>query len=226
MHGLILFDLDGTIVDTARDLVAAVNFLRTRAGLEAMPFSHLREFAGKGARGLIREALHIEKEDPRYPELEKTFLDHYQSHATATSRVFDGIEALIVALTEAGYGWGIVTNKKYYLAKPIVDTFFSHLPAPRTLTGGDTTAHLKPHPDSLLHAMKEAGYTPEQTVYVGDDARDMLAAHNAGVRGIVASWGYTGGAQAPLSWQADFIAKTPADILTAANQFLANSRND
>lgn len=222
MRGLILFDLDGTLIDTARDLVAAVNYLRRLDGLDEMSFLHLREFAGKGAGGLIREALGIEKDNPRYPELEKTFLDYYEHHSRSTSGLFDGISELITAITQKGLSWGIVTNKRYYLAKPIVDTFFSTLPAFCTLVGGDTTAHTKPHPDSLMHAMNEAGFTREETVYVGDDARDILAAHNAGIKGIVASWGYTGGALAPLSWNADYIARNPADILVAAQSFIVN----
>lgn len=219
MPGLVLFDLDGTLVDTAQDLVAAVNHLRTNAGLQPMPFSRLRDFSGKGARGLIREALQIEKEDSRYPALEKEFLRHYRENSTAHSNLFDGIKELITQLSSRGHTWGIVTNKAYELALPIVTEFFAGLPSPKVLIGGDTAGKRKPAPDGLLLAMKNTGFTPQNTIYVGDDIRDIQAAKAACCTAVAANWGYTGGDAAVRTWEADFVAQTPPDVLLATARF-------
>jgi len=217
-RGLVLFDLDGTLVDSAPDLCAAANFLRTGRGKEPLPFEALRNSAGKGARGLIGAALGVGPEDAGYQTLERAFLAHYVEHIADQTEPFPGVLAMLEELHALGFSWGVVTNKVMALAEPIVKRVFQAGPAPATLVAGDTTGKRKPNPTSLLYAMRSAGFECHETLYIGDEQRDIQAAQAAGMASIVASWGYALGWE---TWNANAIARFVSDIPNLALELLS-----
>ncbi|WP_238879498.1 HAD-IA family hydrolase [Achromobacter xylosoxidans] len=219
MSALILFDFDGTLADTAPDLAAAANQQRTRRGLEPLPYETLRPVASQGARGLLRVALGLKPGDDEYEPTRLQFLEDYAASSTVHSKLFPGIAALLADIRERGLSWGIVTNKVTYLTLPIVE----HLNLTRdsaVLVCGDTTAHAKPHPLPLQHAAREAGFATDRCVYVGDDLRDIQAAHAAGMPAVAAAYGYVGEDDDIISWEAETCANTPAELWSAIEPLL------
>lgn len=206
----ILFDLDGTLADTAPDLAAAVNRLRTDRGLAPTPYALLRPFASAGARGLIGTAFKLQPTDAGYEELRVAFLDIYEAELVRESRLFDGIHSLLAELAEMTVSWGIVTNKAARFTEPLIPKI--GLQQAACVISGDTTAHPKPHPAPLLEAARRLQLAPGECWYVGDDLRDIQAGQAAGMPTIAAAWGYCG-AMEPASWDADAIALTPLDLL-------------
>ncbi|MFJ3314468.1 HAD family hydrolase [Herbaspirillum huttiense] len=207
----ILFDLDGTLADTAPDLAAAANYLRQQRGLENAPYESLRPVASAGARGLIGAALGIHPGDAEYEDLRVLFLDRYQANMTTHSSLFDGIPELLAQLEARGIAWGIVTNK----AARFTDVLAPQIGLGHAgcIVSGDTTPHPKPHPAPLLEAAKRLGLPPEDCWYVGDDLRDIQAGRAANMPTIAAAWGYCGHSE-PAAWQADALLHAPLDILT------------
>ncbi|WYX19508.1 HAD-IA family hydrolase [Achromobacter xylosoxidans] len=219
MSALILFDFDGTLADTAPDLAAAASQQRTRRGLEPLPYETLRPVASQGARGLLRVALGLKPGDDEYEPTRLQFLEDYAASSTVHSKLFPGIEALLADIRQRGLSWGIVTNKVTYLTLPIVE----HLNLTRdsaVLVCGDTTAHAKPHPLPLQHAAREAGFATDRCVYVGDDLRDIQAAHAAGMPAVAAAYGYVGEDDDIISWEAETCANTPAELWSAIEPLL------
>ncbi|MFY3138743.1 HAD-IA family hydrolase [Achromobacter xylosoxidans] len=219
MSALILFDFDGTLADTAPDLAAAANQQRTRRGLEPLPYETLRPVASQGARGLLRVALGLKPGDDEYEPTRLQFLEDYAASSTVHSKLFPGIEALLADIRQRGLSWGIVTNKVTYLTLPIVE----HLNLTRdsaVLVCGDTTAHAKPHPLPLQHAAREAGFATDRCVYVGDDLRDIQAAHAAGMPAVAAAYGYVGEDDDIINWEAETCANTPAELWSAIQPLL------
>lgn len=216
----VLFDLDGTLVDSAPDLVAAVNSLRRDLGLPEIIYEALRGRAGHGIRGLVWSALRIRKEDPPFAGLSDAFLTHYEAHIHDGTHPFAGVEAMLTALTRRGIAWGIVTNKPERLAKIVVGNN-PVISGARCVIGWDTVGKMKPAPDSLILAMKTLGVMSSEVLYVGDDARDTLAAHNAGCRAAAALWGYTTGNTQPADWGSDFLLKSPAELLNLLSEPVA-----
>ena len=208
----ILFDLDGTLFDSAPDLVGAANRLRTRRGLPALPFEEVRTHAGRGARGLIEVTLGLTPDDEGYPAIQKEFLDDYQSHCCDDSHLFDEVDALLNGLEERKIPWGIVTNKHARFTTPIAEQTGMAKKA-RVIVCGDATGKLKPAPDNLLLALAKTGFKAEETLYVGDDSRDAQAARHAGMRFAAAAYGYLGLANDVTTWQADWILSSPLQIL-------------
>lgn len=206
----ILFDLDGTLADTAPDLAAAVNRLRTDRGLAPTPYPLLRPFASAGARGLIGAAFQLQPTDAGYEELRVAFLDIYEADLVKDSRLFDGVDRLLAELEEISLSWGIVTNKAARFTEPLVPRI--GLQQAACIISGDTTAHPKPHPAPLLEAANRLQLAPGDCWYVGDDLRDIQAGRAAGMPTIAAAWGYCGAVE-PASWGADAIALTPLDLL-------------
>lgn len=207
---LVLFDFDGTLADTAPDLAAAANLQRSYRGLEPLPYEALRPYASHGARGLLKAALDLDPGSEEYERTRQRFLHDYAQAMLVRTSLFAGIDALLDRMAEASMDWGIVTNKVESLALPIV----RHLglePRCRVTVGGDTTPHTKPHPEPLLHAARQAGFTPAQCLYVGDDERDILAGKAAGMATVAAGYGYCS-LDDPARWQADAIAHQPADL--------------
>lgn len=214
----ILFDLDGTLADTAPDLAAALNLLRSNAGLAPAPYALLRPTASAGARGLIGAAYGITPDDPAYEALRVAFLDHYAAALAVHSRLFDGVPHMLAGLSDAGLAWGIVTNKAARFTDQLVGPI--GLGAAGCVVSGDTTAHAKPHPAPLLEAARRLGLAPEQCWYVGDDRRDILAGQAAGMRTIACAWGYCGPVE-PQSWGADYLLDSPQALHATVRGVLA-----
>lgn len=206
----ILFDLDGTLADTAPDLAAAVNALRESQGLAPTPYEVLRPVASAGARGLIGAAFGLTPGDQGFDELRHAFLANYAAALAVQTRLFDGVEGLLQALQTKNVQWGIVTNKPARFTDPLVPLI--GLGHAGCIVSGDTTPHAKPHPAPLQEAAKRLALDPQECWYVGDDLRDIQAGHAAGMRTVAAGWGYCGHAE-PTTWNADMLAKTPLDIL-------------
>lgn len=207
----LLFDLDGTLADTAPDLAAAVNHLRTSRGMLPTPYEMLRPVASAGARGLIGVAFGMTPVDPDYDALRTDFLDRYAANIADNTTLFDGVTALLLHLQEQSLQWGIVTNKPARFTDALVPQIGLELAG--CVISGDTTAHAKPHPEPLLEAARRLNLAPEDCWYVGDDLRDIAAGKAAGMPTIAAAWGYCGNSE-PLTWNADAIVLHPLDLLT------------
>jgi 2-phosphoglycolate phosphatase len=217
----ILFDLDGTLADTAPDLAAAVNYLRTVRGLAPTPYELLRPTASAGARGMIGAAFGLVPGDAGYEELRLQWFDRYQSAMAVHSTLFDGIDALLSGLTGAGMAWGIVTNKPARFTDPLLPQI--GLAHAGCAISGDTTAHPKPHPAPLLEGARRLGLAPENCWYVGDDLRDIEAGRAAGMVTVACAWGYCGATE-PAAWGADYVLDTPADLLAVVLRIASEAR--
>lgn len=208
----VLFDLDGTLADTAGDLGGALNHLRMQRGLAPMPLDLLRPHASAGARGLIAVGLDIHPGHTEYESLREGFLDAYTQCLSDTTVLFDGVAELLDQLEEAGIKWGVVTNKPHRFTIPVMQGLRLDQRSQSTISG-DSTAHAKPHPLPLLTACEQIQALPAATLYVGDDLRDIQAAQAAGTRSAAAGWGYIGHGQSIHDWGADVIAPHPLDLL-------------
>lgn len=208
---LVLFDLDGTLLDSAPDMAATVNRMRAARGQGAMPLAELRPHVSKGSRAMSAAAFpELGGEVP--PELIREFLDTYEQELGRHSVLFDGVAELLDAIEAAGSRWGIVTNKPEYLAKQIVPTLGWEARC-AVLIGGDTLPQRKPHPLPLLHAAEQLGVAIADCAYVGDDQRDIDAARAAGMRSVVALWGYRPDGDDPAGWGGDAMAETACALL-------------
>jgi len=207
----VLFDLDGTLVDSAPDLAGAANEMLVARGLYELPYVSLRGHAGSGARGMIERAFDRAPDHPEYPALRDEFLRRYERRLLRLTRVFNDVPTMLDALAAQGRPWSVVTNKAEYLARPLVEAMGWHTQA-RSLVGGDTTPHRKPHPAPLLEAARRLGVAPERCVYVGDDARDIAAGRAACMLTIAAAWGYLGQPADVSAWGASAIAQTPQQL--------------
>ena len=207
----LLFDLDGTLADTAPDLAAAVNKMRIDRGLEPTAFDVLRPLASAGARGLIGAAFGIAPGDETYDALRGEFLANYAASIADHTRLFDGVPDLLGGIEMRGLRWGIVTNKPAFYTDALVPLI--QLGHAGCIVSGDTTPHAKPHPEPLLEAARRLQLPPEDCWYVGDDLRDIQAGKAASMPTIAAAWGYCGHTE-PHSWQADVTAAQPLDLLT------------
>jgi len=205
-----LFDLDGTLADTAPDLAAAANAMRVARGLDALPLGPLRQRASEGARGLLRVAFDRAPSDPEFEDLRVEFLSRYESALAVHTRLFDGMPEVLDALEERGLAWGIVTNKAARFTDPLAKLLGLAVRA-GAIVSGDSTAFTKPHPAPLLHAAELLELPPSECVYVGDDHRDILAGHAAGMDTIAAAWGYC--ATPAAQWEAGAVLKHPLDLL-------------
>lgn len=208
----VLFDLDGTLVDSAPDLAGAVNELRTARGLEHLPYERLRPLVGSGARGMVGAAFGIDPADARFAALRDEFLLLYEKRLLRQTLVFEGMPAVLSTLALSNMPWGIVTNKASRFSVPLT-AGLSELRTSGVLVSGDTTPHAKPHPAPLLAAAGQLGVHPGQCVYVGDDLRDVQAARAAGMAAVVAAWGYLGEDAAITAWQADAVIESPQQLL-------------
>lgn len=207
----VLFDLDGTLLDSAPDLAGAANRLRADHGLAPLPLAALRPLVSSGARGMVEGAFGVKPGDSRFEELRDAFLAHYEAGLLNSTGPFPGIEPLLAALERAAVPWGIVTNKATRFTTPIVAGLGLDRRA-GVVVCGDTTPHAKPHPEPLLAAARVLGVAPDGVVYVGDDLRDAQSARAAGMRMIAATWGYLGLGEPVEAWGADVIAADPAEL--------------
>ncbi|MDO4936284.1 MAG: HAD hydrolase-like protein [Sutterellaceae bacterium] len=208
---LVLFDLDGTLIDSAPDLCAAANRLRTRRGLPALSFEALREYCGSGARGMVWQAMRMAPGTEAFESMRREFLDDYGAHMNDACDVFEGVKDMLEKLTCEGIVWGIVTNKSAVFAKPLCEEK-GLLSQASCLVSGSDMGKMKPLPDPILEGVRQSGANFKTVVYVGDDHRDALASQAAGTRFIAAGWGYTKATVDIKDWGADAIARTPAEI--------------
>jgi 2-phosphoglycolate phosphatase len=209
----VLFDLDGTLIDSAPDLAGAANRLRAEHGMAPLPLADLRPMVGAGARGMVGVAFGVAPGELRFEPLRDAFLAHYDACLLEKTHPFDGVEAMLSALEAAGIPWGIVTNKATRFTSPIVAGLGLARRA-AVIVCGDTTPHSKPHPEPLWHAARAMGLAPEDVVYVGDDLRDAQAAQAAGMAMVVATWGYLGLGEPVHGWGADALADAPNQLLS------------
>lgn len=212
MTQAVLFDLDGTLVDTAPDLAGALNRMLARRGLAAVPLSLLRPVASSGARGMLGIGFGIGPGHADYESLRQEFFDEYESELLGESALFDGVEALLDALDARGLPWGIVTNKIARFTQPLVGLLGLDARA-GCVVSGDTTPHPKPHPAPLIEAARQLSAPPARCIYVGDDERDIQAARSAGMGAIAAGYGYLGSGAPPSAWGADHIIDSPGALL-------------
>ncbi|WP_323118505.1 HAD-IA family hydrolase [Burkholderia alba] len=207
----VLFDLDGTLADTAPDLAAAVTKMQRARGLPETPLATLRPLASAGARGLIGGAFGIGPGTPEYDAMRDEFLANYATDLCVQTTLFPGIDLLLADLDARGVRWGIVTNKAARLTDPLVALLGLDARA-GCVVSGDTTPHAKPHPAPLLHAARQLDIEPARIVYVGDDLRDIQAGSAAGMATVAAAYGYCGDGAAPADWQAQHLAATTGEL--------------
>ncbi|ODV09468.1 MAG: phosphoglycolate phosphatase [Rubrivivax sp. SCN 70-15] len=207
-----LFDLDGTLVDSAPDLAAAANEQRAAHGLPALPFERLRPRVGSGARGMVGVAFGLAPGDPGYDALRDDFLARYERRLLRETAVFARVVPVLERLEALALPWGIVTNKALRYAEPLVQGLELHLRS-AVLVGGDSTPHTKPHPAPLLEAARRLGLVARRCVYVGDDPRDIRAGRAAGMATLAAAWGYLGDGEPIADWGADAVIEEPASLL-------------
>ncbi len=206
----VLFDLDGTLADTAPDLANAVNKMRQDRGLSLTPYELLRPMASAGARGLIGVAFGIQPGDADFEPMRTEFLANYEAQIADQTVLFEDVVALLAKIESNNQHWGIVTNKPLRYTDVLLPLI--GLAHAACSISGDTTPHAKPHPEPLFEAARRLQLAPEQCWYVGDDLRDIQAGKAAGMPTIAAGWGYCGMSE-PANWDADFIAGSPREII-------------
>jgi 2-phosphoglycolate phosphatase len=208
----VLFDLDGTLIDSAPDLGAAADKMRTDRGLAPLPLADYRPMAGAGARGMIGIAFGLTPDDDGFGDLKEEFFVNYEACMTERTYAFDGVAELIAQIDRSGLKWGVVTNKSARFTLPLT----RRMPlfgSAQTIISGDTTPHAKPHPAPLLEAARQLQLHPGRCVYVGDDERDIVAGRAAGMPTVAAAYGYLGAMTDTRGWKADATIVSPAALL-------------
>lgn len=213
-HGVcaVLFDLDGTLIDSAPDLGAAADGMRLRRGLPSKALAEYRPHVGSGARGMLQVAFGMNAEHVEFEQYKEEFFIHYQNCLTQRTRPFEEVEQLVSSLLERGLRWGVVTNKAQRFTAPIT-RFMGLFDSAATVISGDTTSHAKPHPAPLLEAARRMSLLPAQCIYVGDDERDIRAGRSAGMWTVAARYGYLGAGADVASWGADAEVSSPLQVL-------------
>lgn len=207
----ILFDLDGTLADTALDLANALNATRLKHNLPALSEELIRPTVSLGGAAMIKLAFDLEAGDPGFDDILKQFLDHYLENIARETRLFDGMEELLLSLEKANKTWGIVTNKISWLTAPLLEALALDKRA-ACVVSGDTLEQRKPHPAPILHACKLMHADPATTIYIGDAERDIEAGRRAGTKTLIALYGYIDQDDDPNSWCADGMVSSPGEI--------------
>jgi N-acetyl-D-muramate 6-phosphate phosphatase len=208
----VLFDLDGTLVDTAPDMTAALNRLRVEHGHDPLPYAQLRPYVSRGSNGLLSVGFGDGQPTAERAALVERFLTLYSGDLCGASRLFDGMAATLEWVEQHALPWGIVTNKPGWLARPLLESLGLAARA-GCLVSGDCLPERKPHPRPLLHAAQLLARAPSACVYVGDDLRDVQAGQAAGMQTLVARWGYVPPDQVPADWNADVYLDSPRELL-------------
>jgi 2-phosphoglycolate phosphatase len=214
----VLFDLDGTLIDSAPDLGAAADKMRTDRGLPSLPLADYRPMAGAGARGMLGVAFGLTPEHPDFLTLREEFFVNYENCMTQRTYAFAGVAELIEQLLQRDLVWGVVTNKSKRFTEPLTRAMPLFASA-RAIVSGDSTPHAKPHPEPLFEAARRLGLLPERCLYVGDDERDIVAGRAASMGTVAATYGYLGQKTDVSSWGAHAAINSPAELL----QFLARA---
>ena len=208
----VLFDLDGTLVDTAPDLGLALNLLRARHGLPPLPAEEIRPHASHGARGLLKIGFGLDAGSMQFEAYRNDFLNLYAENICRDSRLFEGVPDLLDVLEARRIPWGVVTNKPARFTEPLL-SLLNLAERAATIVSGDTCPQPKPHPDPMHYAAEELGLPASACLYVGDAERDVEAARAAGMQAVVALWGYLAGHDRPQDWQALGCIARPGEVL-------------
>lgn len=208
----VLFDLDGTLIDSAPDLGAAADKMRTDRGMSSLPYELYRPHAGAGARGMLKVAFDITPEHSNFMAMREEFFANYEVAMTDRTYVFDGVDDLIGHLQLRQMPWGVVTNKMARFTDPLTAAMPLFATA-QAIVSGDTTPHSKPHPEPLFEAARRLGLPPEVCLYVGDDERDIVAGRAAGMLTVAATYGYLGEKSNVSAWGADLSVDSPNKLL-------------
>lgn len=208
----VLFDLDGTLLDTAPDLAFALNAVLREEGRSPLPLSDIKPFISRGAAGMIRLGFGEDQAETEFVCVLQRLLAVYRRHIADQTRFFEGMEEVLARLERQGLRWGIVTNKLAYLTEPLLHAL--HLTGrPACIISGDTTKERKPHPEPLLEACRRLGLQPAECIYIGDAQRDIEAGKRAGMGALAALYGYIGGDDNPAEWGAQAFLNRPLDLL-------------
>lgn len=208
----VLFDLDGTLADTAADLAAAVNTMRIARGIAPLPVAELRPYASMGARGLVGKGFGVGPGEPGFPALRDEFLSNYEAAMLVHTRLFDGMAEVLDAIEGAGMRWGVVSNKIERYVRPII-AGLGLASRCGCAVGGDSAHAPKPDPAPLLLGSSLVGVAPADCIYVGDDHRDVIAGKAAGMRTVAAAYGYCSGGPPPEQWGADHLVESVPELL-------------
>lgn len=209
---LVLFDLDGTLIDSAPDLAGAANDMLVARSLPTLALGQLSPMCGSGARGMLGVAFQVGPGEKDYEALKSEFLDRYEARMLRSTYAYPDVPPMLDSLGAARLPWAIVTNKAERFALPLTDALGLRAKAV-AVVGGDSTPHTKPHPAPLLEAARRAGVNPLHCIYVGDDERDVIAGRAAGMRTAAAGWGYLGIGKSAHDWGADFVLSSPSQLL-------------
>jgi 2-phosphoglycolate phosphatase len=208
----VLFDLDGTLLDTAPDLAAALNRLRRERGESALPPAAVRPTVSHGSPGMLKLGFGLEPDDARYAELNQRFLALYREAIAVDTALFPGMAEVLIHLETAGIHWGVVTNKPGWLTEPLLKAL-DLWPRAACVVSGDTLDKRKPDPEPLWYACERVGAAPGRSLYVGDAERDVQAGNRAGMITLVAGFGYLSTEDRPEDWGAAGLLERPADLL-------------
>ncbi len=208
----VFFDLDGTFADTAPDLIQALNRLLRDEGREEMPFSSIRNYVSQGSAAMVRKGFPDSVSAQEFEQLRLKFLDYYAAGLCIHTALFPGIKPALEFIESNQLKWGVITNKPAWLTNPLIEAMALEHTAD-CVVSGDTTEQRKPHPMPLLHACELSGSVPNRCVYVGDDPRDIQAGRAAGMKTIVAGYGYIDAAAKPASWGADALFSHAIELI-------------
>ena len=208
----ILFDLDGTLIDSAPDLGAAAGKMRLDRGMPSLDYQLYRPMAGAGARGMLEVAFGMGPDHADYEAYREEFLSNYERAMTVRTTIFDGVPELLAALQQRDLLWGVVTNKHQRFTIPLTRQM-PLFDTAKAVVSGDTMPHAKPHPAPLLEGARLLGLPPEACWYVGDDERDIVAGKAAGMPTVAAHYGYLGAQDEVVKWGADHIIQSPLELL-------------
>jgi len=217
----VLFDLDGTLADTAPDLAFALNQVRVEQGRAPLPYEAIRPVVSNGGVALTRLGFGIDSEHPDFPPLYQRLLDIYRNNIARETTLFPGMAELLENIEQNNMNWGVVTNKPAWLTEPLIDALGLTERA-ACIVSGDTCTNRKPHPEPILQGCQLAGSEAPDCVYIGDAERDIEAGNRAGMKTIVALFGYIGDNDSPQQWQADVLLETPHAI----SQWITNTNRN
>ncbi|MFI2810742.1 MULTISPECIES: HAD-IA family hydrolase [Microbulbifer] len=207
----VLFDLDGTLFDTAPDFIVVLNQLRQQEKMPPLPADQIRAVVSNGAGAMVSLGFGRDASDPAFEVLRQRFLDLYLTHLAVETVLFPGIEELLGQLAANDIAWGVVTNKPATYTVPLMEAF-SHLPEPGAVVCPDHVTNRKPHPEPILLACSQIGCEPTEAIYVGDHVRDIEAGRAAGMPTIACSYGYIDAGDSAANWNADHLVESAGDI--------------